>query len=362
MGLFCSSNPWSVLLSDLLTLASPLLIPFLFSIAKSVSSLNPCDWRIALCVTNGHSDLPHQIYIYDGNSLSDQLERRCHEILSKKIRIDSSPPSLLTSTPSIILPKSLSSLIPVVATSNGRVSPGLDPSRNFGSPSNIDEPRLWLPVLMSYLRPDDQRLLEQIFQTNHRIYVLFEIPDYSHFVFLQLKSDQLLVGEKEEEGEEEEEEEGEEEERGAAVSQNGNDKREEKEQLESKTASADDDDKISSLPQKRHSMTHPPSQAEADLHHDRSVSLDSARGTSPLKKKSLDTNSAAVHSTLPTNLFAEATPTNNMKPPIPLPPPSSSPRSPYPIDALRVALQSDPQGTNKGKGKKKNFFGWRSSS
>jgi hypothetical protein len=401
MGLLCSTDPWSGPSPHSLTHFIPLSVVCLFlslspiALTKNVLNLNPCDWRVSLCVTNGYSDLSPEICIYDGKRLSEQLDSRCHDILSKKIRIDSNPPSLLTSTPSITLPKSLSCLIPIPSSSNGTVSPGPDSSRNSSSPltTSLDDPRVWLPVLKNYLRSNDQRVLEQIFQTSFKIYVLFEIPDSSHFRFLKLKTEKDDKNEEEGEGEEEEEigqveaeEEGVEssllheekeeveEERVMSFPEKGTveDGMEENQHLENGKSSNGNVEKgrmdpLPSSPTKRHSMIHT-SSLETDAFNHRSRSLDSGQGGgSPLKKSQESVTMSAI---LPTTLFIDTPSSNNSKPPIPLPPGSSSsstssPRGGRPtLDALRVALQSDPQtqGTNKSKGKKKNFFGWRSSS
>lgn len=367
--------------------------------------------------------MSNNIYIYDGLILNEQLDKRCKDILLNRVRVDSSPPSILSSTPSISLPKSLSCLIPLTSLIvNGRSSPyELLPSPTSTTPTtlispksrsnpnttstptstsnnnnlNNDDPRLWLPVLSKYIRSDTYKIIEQLIQNTHKIYVVFDIPDYSHFKFLQLKLDDSFskFNNINDENEEDDENEILRENNSEVTSnheiseemiQNMNYKNQEKEKKSlnyTRYSMNDTLTKINMIESVQRS-------SDSLIEHDRSISLDSAREVSPLKITHQNSNSL-TNSSLQINLFSENQPSfktitnskddninNNMKdnnnrtisnslttgkPPIP----SNNSKNltkRTSIEDLRFALQSEPstiQGNNITKTKKKGFFGWK---
>lgn len=323
---------------------------------KDIINIYHSDWRVALCVTSGYSNLPRRIYVYDGVKLNEQLDKRCSRILAKKIRLDSSPPSILINSPSITLPKSLSCLLLASVSFVERTS-GQDLSRNSISPPHLDDPRVWIPLITKYLQPEAQKLIDQIFQTHYRIYVLFDLPDYSHFKLLELadNSDEILNQED--------------------IVIDRESSTVQLQESESREQQKDLSNDLAPEKNKRHSLAHHPGLKSHELaERDRSFSLDS-----PLKAPSQEQQPPKALNSLVTNLFSDNPPeaatasASNIdvktRPPIP----SSSASFPNPkgvsvkrtsIDELRVALQSDPtqqKSSTKG-GKKKNFFGWKSSS
>lgn len=301
------------------------------------------------------------IYIYDGITLDQQLDKRCQDILAKRVRIDPTPPSILTNTPSISLPKSLSCLIPSPNLSNGRVSPGIghDSIRNNHSPmsgtttpttptSNIDDPRVWLSILIKYLETDIQRICEKLFQSSYKIYIYFDIPDYSVFKLIHLKSDDEF-----------------DETIHPQQSQQQQQQPHENPLLES------NEYQELKINQTRHSLAIiSKSETRTQGDYDRSISLDSGHGNSPLKKHNTGPGTGTgtrLNSELQlgTSLFNEDNSLNDnemkTKPPIPLSHTSTSPRpgNYQSIEDLRLALQTNP---NKQKAKKKSIFGWGNSS
>jgi hypothetical protein len=432
---------------------------------RDVLNTNYCDWRVALCVTNGSSDLSRHIYLYDGIKLTEQLDKRCAKILAKKIRVDPSPPSILTNSPSITLPKALSCLLlpPAPASASAAVAPPLvtdrsssvqDPSRSStvslsstASLSQSGDPRVWLPLITKYLQPETQRLIGQLLcldqqqqqQQQQRIYILFDLPDYNRFKFLQLvhdqDHDQEEGGEGEEAGEIEELRDLKDEilnqvndesfidlgrsSQPLAQQQTLSQTQSEEAQVEveeeqdrysavsnsSTSSKARQSQSQGTIPSNRHTLAHPKGgRAEELLERDRSVSLDSGRGASPLKPPTQQREPPPkVSSAFVANVFSdEEDSATNTKPPTGISFSSSSSSAHQPrgagtsllkrrtsIDELRVALQSEPtqqqiqqqrqqgqpQGLGlglgqakaaaaavKGGGKKKNFFGWKSSS
>ena len=288
--------------------------------------------------------------------LNEQLDKRSSRILAKTIHLDSSPPSMLINSPSITLPKSLSCLLLANVSFIERTS-GQDLSRNSISPPHLDDPRVWIPLLTKYLQPEAQRLIDQILQTHYRIYVLFDLPDYSHFKFLELADDSDEMLDQED----------------SII-----DRESSTVQLQESESGEQQKELLVPKENKRHSLAHHPAVKSHELaERDRSISLDS-----PLKAPSSQEQqpSKALNS-LVANLFVDnpseattasaSTTDTKTRPPIP----SSSASFPNPrgsvstkrtsIDELRVALQSDPtqhkSSSAKG-GKKKNFFGWKSSS
>jgi hypothetical protein len=412
---------------------------------RDILNTNHCDWRVALCVTSGYADLSRHIYVYDGRKINEQLDKRSSKILAKKIRVDSSPPSILSNSPSIMLPKSLSSLLltPTVPMSvaSERTSSGQDHTRNVTSPSNLDDPRVWIPLITKYLQPEAQRAIDQLFtQTNYRIYVFFELPDYNRFKFLQLvhhnDDNECQEGEGEEGTEGTEEHRQDDsfvdressmiqsptlevqqkllEETGKQQQQQEQEEEQEQEQEQSpeneEVKALEEPDHFSSLPRNsRHSLAHQPKSRSHEIRdRDRSLSLDSGQGgSSPLKlstqqppkeqrqEQEQEGQPSRVSNSLVANLFSDdsseattATATNTRPPPIPTSSPffsnsrgNSVKRTS--IDELRLALQSEPtqqqiqqqrqqqpqqqppatqmSSSNKG-GKRKSFFGWKSSS
>lgn len=398
--------------------------------SKDVLNTYGCDWRVALCVTNGYCDMSNHIYIYDGIKLNEQLDMRCKEILASRIRADPSPPSMLSNTPLISLPKSLSCLIPTSSiVLNGRLSPyelssspspsaasmlssststsqSLRLNTNTNVIINNDDPRVWLPILAKYIRSDTYKIIEQIFQSNHKIYIIFDLPDYSHFKFLQLKGGDVPIDD-----EENEEKENNDNNDDNHNNHNNNIIRYEKSESTNITTKSNElliegnnidqrKDKIYSRYSMNDTITKTSTFMEStsssntishpSLEHDRSMSLDSARDNSPFKLSTH--NSIPSPSSLQINLFSDLQSNNTIpskmvgKPPtIPIMNSSKTGMKRPSIDELRFALQSDispvsspslsppppPSSTtspitsgsqgvnNKTKTKKKSFFGWK---
>lgn len=264
------------------------------------------------------------------------------------------------------------------------------------SPLNHEDPRLWIPLLAPYMSPTVHRSIDLIFQTTHKIYVMFTIPDYHRFRYLKISEDQIDLNDGDNNddggvddhdggcdddggdddggvdagvvhddpghrlddsavgvGRDKDEIVGSRESAADGNQENKDDSKEEVREVVVEEIQAIEETELESPNQnifKRYSMNHTLNfPSETSLNHpalpgpDRSFSLDSGHDGSP-KKVSFLLNQPNVE------FDSEV----KSKPPIPIR--GASKR--VPIDELRAVLQApptDPQ-QNKAKGKRKTFF------
>ena len=149
------------------------------------------DWRVGLCITTGCADLSKEVVVFDERQLEEQLDAACMALLAGHVKIDTSPPSLLYNSPSIILPRPLASiLLPALTASISLSSHSTNtPADKVDTaPSMLDDPNAWLPQLLRYFPNSVVASLQELRTQKNKIHVFFSAPNFSSFSFLQLSS------------------------------------------------------------------------------------------------------------------------------------------------------------------------------
>jgi hypothetical protein len=345
-----------------LLLSSYLLSSMRLPVSSSlVTNLTGCDWRVALCITSGCVDMENTICVFDGVSLSHQLDARCRELLSTLAKIDLSPPSLLYSTPSITLPRALSCLLPACIPASAYENSA---SGSTSTLAYLDDVKKWLNVLHDYLSIEQRKNLDKLLSQHNKIYPLFAVQDFSRFKFLKLLGD--------------------------PYDSDGSEEMDAEERLTMDTPAVSASVSVVSPPAsaplcrpdtpdeliETHSNATPTSEYVDDPQPTaaRSASLDTAllrREASaadpppdPTSDKAALFNSQSVSTNIdqPQNLSISSTPRQSElrgRPPI-----ASHPSRRVPIQELRAALTADPQnlGSKGNKGKRYSMFHWKAAS